>query len=118
MYDLYRSLQLSESILEKNLRWNIPTSFLCLGGRSHEAYSSSFVCQFVSQSVSHYAEGGANEVYCNRAVCHYAEGGANEVYCNRAVCQSVIMPRAELTRYTVIVLSVIMPRWAEPRGIL
>ena len=30
-----------------------------------EAYSSSFVCLFVS----HYAEGGATEAYCNRAVC-------------------------------------------------
>ena len=34
-----------------------------------EAYGSSFVCLSVSQSVSHYAEGGATEVYCNRAVC-------------------------------------------------
>ena len=24
-------------------------------------------------------------------VCHYAEGGAIEVYCNRAVCPSVIL---------------------------
>ena len=30
-----------------------------------EAYGSSFVCL----SVSHYAEGGATEAYCNRAVC-------------------------------------------------
>ena len=30
-----------------------------------EAYGSSFVCLFVS----HYAEGGATEAYCNRAVC-------------------------------------------------
>ena len=39
-----------------------------------EAYGSSFVYH-----LSHYAEGGATEVYCNRAVMsvsHYAEGGA------------------------------------------
>ena len=44
----------------------------------------------------------------SQSVSHYAEGGANEVYCNRAVCQSVIMPRWAEPRgiRTVIVLSV------------
>ena len=48
---------------------------LCLGGRSHEAYSSSFVCVSLCRGRSH-------EAYCNRAVC-------------QSVSQSVIMPRAE-----------------------
>ena len=52
-----------------------------------EAYGSSFVCLFVSQSVSHYAEGGATD---------YAEGGATEAYCNRAVCHSVRLLQAFL----------------------
>ena len=29
------------------------------------------------------------EAYGSSFVSHYAEGGATEVYCNRAVCQSV-----------------------------
>ena len=33
----------------------------------------------------------SQEAYGNRVVSHYAEGGATEVYCNRAVCPSVIL---------------------------
>ena len=33
----------------------------------------------------------SQEAYGNRVVSHYAEGGAIEVYCNRAVCPSVIL---------------------------
>ena len=58
---------------------------LCLGGRSHEAYSSSFVCVCVCVSLC--LGGRSHEAYCNRVVCHYASvGGA--------------------TRHTVIALSV------------
>ena len=46
-----------------------------------EAYGSSFVCL----SVSHYAEGGATEAYCNRAVC-------------QSVCQSVSLSFTSISR--------------------
>ena len=80
-------------------------AFLCLGGRSHEAYGNRAVC--------HYAEGGANEVYGNRAVCHYASvGGATRHTVVRSfvclfVCLSVShYAEGGATRHTVIVLSV------------
>ena len=42
--------------------------------------------------------GGATAYSSSFVCCHYAEGGATEVYCNRAVCQSVSLSFTSISR--------------------
>ena len=64
--------------------------------RMREGYGTQFVIHYASV-------GGATRhtvvrLFVCQSVSHYAEGGANEVYCNRAVCQSVILSVASISR--------------------
>ena len=59
-----------------------------------EAYGSSFVCQSV---IMPRAELLRHTVVV-LSVSHYAEGGATEAYCNRAVCQSVSLSFTSISR--------------------